>query len=131
MAATFAIREKQRSQQAVTLALGLPVALASVSLSALLNQWVVVGDVFFVVLIFCAVYGRRFGDRGTALGLIGFQIYFLSLFVHATTSALPGLYGVIAVAFVCSAVARFVLLPQTPAGTLDGCAGRSRPSSGS
>ncbi|OXY89177.1 FUSC family protein [Streptomyces diastatochromogenes] len=119
MAATFAIREKQRSQQAVTLALGLPVALASVSLSALLNQWVVVGDVFFVVLIFCAVYGRRFGDRGTALGLIGFQIYFLSLFVHATTSALPGLYGVIAVAFVCSAVARFVLLPQTPAGTLD------------
>ncbi|MFE1884190.1 FUSC family protein [Streptomyces diastatochromogenes] len=119
MAATFAIREKQRSQQAVTLALGLPMALASVSLGALLNQWVVVGDVFFVVLIFCAVYGRRFGDRGTALGLIGFQIYFLSLFVHATTSALPGLYGVIAVAFVCSAVARFVLLPQTPAGTLD------------
>lgn len=119
MAATFAIREKQRSQQAVTLALGLPVALASVSLGALLNQWVVVGDVFFVVLIFCAVYGRRFGDRGTALGLIGFQIYFLSLFVHATTSALPGLYGVIAVAFVCSGVARFVLLPQTPAGTLD------------
>ncbi|MFF7976380.1 FUSC family protein [Streptomyces sp. NPDC007905] len=119
MAATFAIREKQRSQQAVTLVLGLPVALASVSLSALLNQRVVVGDVFFVVLIFCAVYSRRFGDRGTALGLIGFQVYFLSLFVNATTSGLPALYGVIGVAFLCSAAARFVLLPQTPAGTLD------------
>ncbi|MFF5019823.1 FUSC family protein [Streptomyces sp. NPDC001165] len=119
MVATFALREKQRSRQAVTLALGLPVALASVSLGALLNQWVVVGDVFFVVLIFCAVYGRRFGDRGTALGLIGFQIYFLSLFVHATTATLPALYGVITVAFVCSAAARFVLLPETPAGTLD------------
>ncbi|MFJ4946701.1 FUSC family protein [Streptomyces sp. NPDC088760] len=119
MVATFAIREKQRGPQAVTLALGLPVALASVSLGALLNQRVVAGDLFFVVLIFCAVYGRRFGDRGTALGLIGFQVYFLSLFVGATASALPPLYGVICVAFGCSAAARFVLLPQTPAGTLD------------
>lgn len=119
MVSTFAIREKSRAQQAITLALGLPVALASVSLGALLNQRVVVGDLFFVALIFCAVYGRRFGDRGTALGLIGFQIYFLSLFVHATVSVLPALYGVICVAFACSALARFVLLPQTPAGTLD------------
>ncbi|MER6030169.1 FUSC family protein [Streptomyces sp. NPDC001851] len=119
MVSTFAIREKQRAQQAVTLALGLPVALVSVSLGALLHRLVVVGDLFFVVLIFCAVYGRRFGDRGTALGLIGFQIYFLSLFVRATAAALPALYGVICVAFACSAAARFVLLPQTPAGTLD------------
>ncbi|MDO0929184.1 FUSC family protein [Streptomyces sp. TG1A-8] len=119
MVATFAVREKQPSRQAVTLALGLPVALASVTVGALLNQRVVAGDLFFVGLIFCAVYGRRFGDRGTALGLIGFQVYFLSLFVQATTSVLPALYGVVAVAFGCSAAARFVLLPQTPAGTLD------------
>ncbi|MEU3529600.1 FUSC family protein [Streptomyces sp. NPDC038707] len=119
MVATFAIREKQPARQALTLALGLPVALASVSLGALLNQHVVAGDLFFVALIFSAVYGRRFGDRGTALGLIGFQVYFLSLFVRATPGVLPALYGVICVAFACSATARFVLLPQTPAGTLD------------
>lgn len=119
MAATFAIREKRRSQQAVTLALGLLVALASMTLGTLLNQQVVIGDLFFVALIFCAVYGRRFGDRGTALGLIGFQIYFASLFVHATVAALPGLYLAIAVAFGCAALARFVLVRQTPAGVLD------------
>ncbi|MFF8971683.1 FUSC family protein [Streptomyces sp. NPDC014995] len=118
MVATFAIREKQGGPQAVTLALGLPVALASVSLAALLSSRVVVGDVVFVVLIFCAVYGRRFGDRGTALGLIGFQVYFLSLFVGATRATLPGFWGSIAVAFACSAVARFVLVPQTSAGVL-------------
>ncbi|MGI5451847.1 FUSC family protein [Streptomyces sp. CA-249302] len=119
MVATFAIREKQRGAQAVTLALGLPVALASVSLGAVLHSRVVAGDLFFVALIFCAVYVRRFGDRGTALGLIGFQIYFVSLFVGATVSALPALCGVIAVAFASSALARFVLVPETPAGILE------------
>ncbi|MEV6740339.1 FUSC family protein [Streptomyces sp. NPDC051104] len=118
MVATFVIREKQRGRQAVTLALGLPVALASVSLGALLNAYVVAGDVFFVLLIFCAVYSRRFGDRGTALGLIGFQMYFLSLFVGATLSTLPRLYGVIALAFACSAFVRFLVVYETPAGIL-------------
>ncbi|MFJ4428901.1 FUSC family protein [Streptomyces bobili] len=118
MVATFAVREKQRGPQAVTLALGLPVALASVSLAALLSSHVLAGDIVFVVLIFCAVYGRRFGDRGTALGLIGFQVYFLSLFVGATRHLLPGLWGVLTVAFACSALARFALVPQTPAGIL-------------
>ncbi|MDP9679941.1 FUSC family protein [Streptomyces griseoviridis] len=118
MVATFAIREKQRGPQAVTLALGLPVALASVSLAALLSSRVVIGDVFFVVLIFCAVYGRRFGDRGTALGLIGFQLYFVSLFVGATVSGLPELYLSLTVAFACSALVRFAIVPATPAGVL-------------
>ncbi len=118
MVATFAIREKQLGPQAVTLALGLPVALASVSLGAVLNARLYAGDIFFVVLIFCAVYGRRFGDRGTALGLIGFQVYFLSLFVGATVSSLPVLCGVIAVAFCSSAVLRFAVVPATPTGVL-------------
>ncbi|MFJ6525209.1 FUSC family protein [Streptomyces longwoodensis] len=118
MVATFAIREKQRAPQAVTLALGLPVALASVSLSALLNSRVLAGDAFFVVLIFCAVYGRRFGDRGTALGLIGFQTYFASLFVGVVPANLPGFLGTVAIAFACGALARFVLVPQTPTGIL-------------
>ncbi|MGX1546190.1 FUSC family protein [Streptomyces adustus] len=119
MVATFAVREKQRDRQALTLALGLPVALASLTLGALLNSRVVLGDVVFVLVIFGAVYGRRFGDRGTALGLIAFQIYFVSLFVGATVPALPTLYGVLGVAFLCSAVVRFVVVPQTPEGVLD------------
>ncbi|GGY34396.1 FUSC family protein [Streptomyces djakartensis] len=117
MVATFAIREKQLGAQAVTLALGLPVALASVSLGAVLNARLA-GDVFFVVLIFCAVYGRRFGDRGTALGLIGFQVYFVFLFVGATVSSLPALCGAIALAFCSSALLRFAVVPATPTRVL-------------
>ncbi|MBL3669990.1 FUSC family protein [Streptomyces sp. M2CJ-2] len=116
--ATFAVREKQRGAQAVTLALGLPVALVAVSLGAVLSERVVVGDVFFTVLIFCAVYARRFGDRGTALGLIGFQVYFVSLFIGASPGKLPGMWAALAAAFVCSAVMRFAVVPVTPAGLL-------------
>ncbi|CAL9357206.1 hypothetical protein C1708_29930 [Streptomyces sp. DH-12] len=118
MAATFAIRERRRGAQAVTLALGLPVALVSVSLGALLSERTVIGDVFAVALIFCAVYGRRFGDRGMALGLIGFQVYFMSLFVGASPGQLPALWAVMAVGFVCSALVRFAVVPVTPAGLL-------------
>ncbi|MFD6278184.1 FUSC family protein [Streptomyces sp. NPDC060209] len=114
MTATFAIKDTLVRDQAVTLALGLPVALAATSLGALLTSQVIVGDLFFVALIFGAVYCRRFGDRGTALGLIGFQIYFLSLFVGATTAALPALYLALAVGFGCSAVVRFAVVPETP-----------------
>lgn len=114
MVATFAIKEKQRGRQALTLALGLPVALVAMSLGALLNTEVVAGDLFFIALIFAAVYSRRFGERGTALGLIGFQIYFVSLFVRATVSALPGLCGTLAIAFACSAIVRFALVVETP-----------------
>ncbi|MFG2500464.1 FUSC family protein [Streptomyces sp. NPDC048441] len=114
MVSTFAIKEKEVRGQAITLALGLPVALAAISLGALLHHQVIAGDMFFIALIFGAVYSRRFGDRGTALGLIGFQVYFVSLFVGATGSALPSLCLSLAVAFACSAVVRFAVVPETP-----------------
>lgn len=114
MVGTFAIREKTVRGQALTLVLGLPTALAAMSLGALLHSRVVAGDLFFIALIFGAVYSRRFGDRGTALGLIGFQVYFVSLFVNASVDQLPRLFGTLAISFTCSAVARFALVPETP-----------------
>ncbi|WP_269853627.1 FUSC family protein [Streptomyces sp. RPT161] len=118
MVATFAISEPLPRDQAVTLAWGLPTAFAAMSLGALLNRYVIIGDLFFVALIFAAVYVRRFGDRGTSLGLIGFQVYFVSLFVHARVATLPQLYGTLFAAFCCAAVARFVLVRATPESTL-------------
>ncbi|WP_405914136.1 FUSC family protein [Streptomyces sp. NBC_00963] len=118
MVSTFAIREKDVRGQAITLGFALPVALTSMSLGALLNSRVIAGDIFFVLLIFGAVYSRRFGDRGTALGLIGFQVYFISLFVHATVATLPSLYLTLAIAFASSAVVRFAVVPETPERTL-------------
>ncbi|MFJ7965200.1 FUSC family protein [Streptomyces sp. NPDC096324] len=113
MVATFSIKEKHRGEQAVTLALGLPVALTAMSLGALLRGHTFASDACFVALIFAAVYCRRYGDRGTALGLIAFQIYFLSLFGGATYSSLPGLWATLAIGFVCSALVRFAVIAET------------------
>ncbi len=118
MVATFAISERQVRGQAITLALGWLTALAAMSLGTLLNSRVIEGDLFFVALIACAVYVRRFGDRGTALGMIGFQVYFISLFVHARPSGLPALYLTLTVAFACAAAVRFAVVPATPEATL-------------
>ncbi|MFD7288245.1 FUSC family protein [Streptomyces sp. NPDC059863] len=114
MVSTFAIKEKQVRGQAVTLALGLPVALAAMSLGALLSTRIIAGDALFVALIFAAAYSRRFGERGTALGLIGFQMYFVALFVGADTADLPVLWETLAIASVCSAIVRFAVVPETP-----------------
>ncbi|MEU4167188.1 FUSC family protein [Streptomyces sp. NPDC026665] len=113
MVATFSIKEKHRGEQAVTLALGLPVAVVAMSLGALLKGHTVTGDACFIALIFAAVYCRRYGERGTALGLIAFQIYFLSLFGGATYSALPELWATLAIGFVCSAVVRFAVIAES------------------
>ncbi|MBY8878621.1 FUSC family protein [Actinacidiphila acidipaludis] len=118
MVSTFAIRDKAVRDQAVTLALGLPAALLSVTLGALLNPHIVVGDIFFILLIFGAAYARRFGERGTALGVISFQVYFVSLFVHATPATLGKLCLTVAVAFAASALLRFLLVPARPEQSL-------------
>ncbi|WP_443062268.1 FUSC family protein [Streptomyces sp. NBC_00386] len=113
MVATFSIKEKHRGEQAVTLALGLPVAVMAMSLGALLRNHSVASDACFVALIFAAVYCRRYGDRGTALGLIAFQIYFLSLFGGATYASLPELWATLAIGFACSALVRFAVIAES------------------
>lgn len=113
MVATFSIKERHRGAQALTLSLGLPVALMAMTLGAVLNTHTLAGDVCFIALIFVAVYCRRYGDRGTALGLIAFQIYFLSLFGGAAYSTLPDLCAALAIAFACSAVVRFGVVAES------------------
>ncbi|MFF4323463.1 FUSC family protein [Streptomyces sp. NPDC001568] len=102
-------------EQAVTHALSLPVALASATVAVLLGPYPEVSGAVFVALLFVTVYVRRYGPRGTALGMNAFQMYFVMQFVTFTTAQLPRLWAAVAVAFGCGAVVRFGLLRTTPA----------------
>ena len=59
----------------------------------LLSPHPLIADVGFVLVVFTAVYVRRFGPRGTALGMVTFMSYFFSLYLRAKFSELPWLIG--------------------------------------
>ncbi|MEU8778058.1 FUSC family protein [Streptomyces sp. NPDC048606] len=105
----------REAEQAVTHALGLPAALLSATAAVLLAPYPVVSGTFFVALLFVTVYVRRYGPRGTALGMNAFQMYFVMQFVPLPAAGLPRLWAALAVAFACGAVVRFALLRTSPA----------------
>ncbi|MFE7096731.1 FUSC family protein [Streptomyces erythrochromogenes] len=104
----------REAEQAVTHALGLPAALLSATVAVLLAPYPVVSGAVFVALLFVTVYVRRYGPRGTALGMNAFQMYFVMQFVPLPAGQLPQLWAALAVAFGCGAFVRFVLLRTSP-----------------
>ena len=68
MIAARSVNEPDPHQQRITMALlPVPAALA-ITAAALLAPHKVAADVVFVVVVFTAVYIRRFGARGTGAG---------------------------------------------------------------
>ncbi|MFI1955632.1 FUSC family protein [Streptomyces xinghaiensis] len=116
---TIAVSETRLRDQAVTLALGLPVAGATVAAGTALAPHRIAADTVFVLVIFGAVYVRRFGLRGKALGMIAFQMFFIAQFVQVESARLAQVGLALLVAFGCGALVRFGLLRVTPEQTLD------------
>jgi hypothetical protein len=103
MVAGRAVNEPDPYQQKITIALlPLPAALA-ITTAVLLAPHKLVADVF-VVIVYAAVYARRFGVRGRALGMVAFMAYCFTLYLRATTAQLPWLIGAVLVGTVCSFV---------------------------
>ncbi|HZU50171.1 MAG TPA: FUSC family protein [Mycobacterium sp.] len=109
-----AVNEPDPRRQKITMALlPLPAALA-ITAGTVLAPHKVVSDVVFVGIVFGAVYIRRFGPRGRALGMVMFMAYFFTLFLRATTAELPWLIGAIVVGTACSFVITTYVLPDRP-----------------
>jgi uncharacterized membrane protein YgaE (UPF0421/DUF939 family) len=118
MVAGRAVNEPDPRRQKLTMAL-LPLpAAGALTASALLASHQLVADVVFVVIVYGAVYARRFGPRGRALGLVAFMAYFFTLYLRATTAELPWLVGAVLVGTVCSFVMTAYVLPDRPEGVL-------------
>ncbi|GAA3438170.1 FUSC family protein [Kutzneria kofuensis] len=114
MMSAMSVNDKTVRAKAGTFLL-LPVSAGvSISAGALLEPWPPVGDAVFLVIIFVAVYLRRYAPRGFAVGMVAFMTFFFSLFIHATVEQLPTLLLSVVVALCCSALAHFVLVPRRP-----------------
>lgn len=114
MIAARSVNEPGPRQQRITMAL-LPVPGAlSITAATLLAPHFIAADVVFVLVVFCAVYIRRFGARGRALGMVAFMSYFMTLYLHARPSELPWLILSIAVGTLCTFVMSAYVLPDRP-----------------
>jgi uncharacterized membrane protein YgaE (UPF0421/DUF939 family) len=118
MTSSRSVNEPDPHRQKITIAL-LPLpAAAAITVAALLAPYRVPADIGFVVVVFIAMYVRRFGPRGTALGMATFMSFFFSLYLRATLSQLPWLIGAVLVGTLCTFVVTTYLLPDRPESVL-------------
>jgi uncharacterized membrane protein YgaE (UPF0421/DUF939 family) len=118
MISARSVNEPDPRRQTITMALlPVPTALA-ITAAALLSPHPVVADAGFVLVVFLAVYVRRFGPRGTALGMVTFMSYFFTLYLRAKVSELPWLIGATLVGTLCSFVWSAFILPDRPESIL-------------
>ena len=91
MISNLAVNEADLGRRRATTALMFLPAAASVTAGTLLAPHRIVADVVFVAVTVAAVYVRRFGPRGFALGMAGFNPYFFTQFLQARVAELPWL----------------------------------------
>ena len=114
MQASAAVKDRQQHSRVVTTLLLFFPAVGAVTLAAVLSPFGKVADVGFIVVLFSAVWVRRFGPRGNALGMVAFISYFFALFLRATPGQIPMLAVAIAVGLGASLLVRTLILPDRP-----------------
>ncbi|MDT0348937.1 FUSC family protein [Pseudonocardia charpentierae] len=113
MVSMLAVRSGGREGVITTLLLPLA-ATVSFTLAALVHGSIRIAELVFLVVMFVAVWMRRFGPRWFAAGMAAFIGYFLALFLQASFATLPAMAGAAFVGAGAALLARFVLLPERP-----------------
>jgi hypothetical protein len=114
MISNLAVNEPDLGRRRVTTALMLLPAAGSIALGTLLASNRIVGDVVFVAVMIAAVWIRRYGPRGFALGMAMFMPYFFTQFLQAGPAQLPGLMLAAAVGIGSTLLLRCWLLAEDP-----------------
>ncbi|PRZ41009.1 fusaric acid resistance family protein [Antricoccus suffuscus] len=114
MQASVSVKDRTpRARIATTALMALPAA-GAVLLVAALSEFGKLADVGFIAVLFTAVWARRFGPRGTALGMVSFISYFFALFLHATIAQVPVLLIAIAIGVTVALFVRIAIFRDRP-----------------
>ena len=114
MQSSAAVKDRQQHSRVVTMLLLFFPAVGAVVLAALLSPFGWVADVGFIAVLFTAVWVRRFGPRGNALGMVAFISYFFALFLQASPGQIPVLAVAVAVGLSASLFVRTLVFPDRP-----------------
>lgn len=118
MTSATSVKDGHRLAALVTIGQATVVSLAVVACAAVLSPYPTAADIAFVVVMTGSVLVRRWGQRGFALGQLGFQTYFFALFLDARVAQLPWLSVGVLVGSAATAAVRCLLLPDRPAADL-------------
>ena len=114
MQSSAAVKDRdQRSRVVTTLLLFFP-AVGSVTLAAFLSPLGKIAEVGFIAVLFGAVWVRRFGPRGNAMGMVAFVSYFFALFLRASPAQVPVLAVAVAIGLSASLLVRTLIFPDRP-----------------
>ena len=118
MAAARVFDDTPRAQR-LTMLLAAPAAIAPIALGSLAAQHLWLDQLFFCVVVFCATFARRYGPRGSVLGLLAFMGYFFSLFARTGAGDLRLASISVLVGVAIAYIARFAIVRDRPDRLLD------------
>ncbi|WP_338675064.1 FUSC family protein [Streptomyces sp. SCSIO 30461] len=107
MLALFTVTDTAIPGQALTTALLPVVGVPVLVLAAELHGQPLARDMAFLAVAGAAVYVRRWGARGHALGVFAFMMFFVAQFLGTLPAQLPGLCSAIALALIAASTVRF------------------------
>ncbi|GAA4812153.1 FUSC family protein [Actinomycetospora chlora] len=118
MISNLAVNEPDLPRRRVTTALMLLPAAASTVLGAFLAPYRIPAAAVFVLVMVVAVWVRRYGPRGFALGMAGFMPYFFTQFLRIAPAQLPWLLIAAVVGIASTLLLRGVVFAERPERTL-------------
>ncbi|WP_157944565.1 FUSC family protein [Mangrovicella endophytica] len=112
MQGALQVREASMRGQTVTRTLSGFAGWYAVALASAVSAHPWAGHVLLLLLIFAAVYIRRFGPRWNAVGMFAFMSYFIGSYLHPAPADLLGIAIAIALSGVIAHVTRNTLLAE-------------------
>ncbi len=118
MISNLAVNEPTLPRRRTTTALLILPAAASTVAGAFLSPYPIASAVSFVAVMVVAVWVRRYGPRGFALGMAAFMPFFFTQFLKVTPAQVPWLLIAVVVGVSSTLLLRGVVFAERPARTL-------------
>jgi len=114
MHSAAAVKDTDHRARVVTTLWAVPCSTGAVVTAGLLQGSGGWGRVGFVTILVIAVWARRFGPRGTALGMVTVMAYFFTLFLEPAPTQILRLVAVVVTGLAATLCVRTLILPDRP-----------------
>jgi uncharacterized membrane protein YccC len=116
--ATFVLRDGNRRARLITLLNLLPPAAAVVCATSLIHAVPLLGEAFFLALVFVTSLLQTWHPRAMAMGMVAVVLTYVGLYLRLPPATLPWQLGGLVIGVAIVWLVCFLVLPLRPAATL-------------